>query len=129
MNDQQSAYCGVGGCSLCGVDSVRGGVDQLPKTKKIAARRKSAARGGNLTKRKEYPGKPGPEPTGLTRTIPLMVMLSDEESEHLNRLERAAKETGEKEYKKVQIIRARVFRRGELELLRKRQGANIWRKK
>lgn len=82
-----------------------------------------------MSKKKDYPGKPGPEPTGLTRTIPLLVMLNDIESEHLNRLEREAKENGDKLYKKVQIIRQRVFRRGELDLLRKRQGANICRTK
>ncbi len=126
---EQNIYCGIGGCRVggCGVDRVR--IRALPKTKKIAARRTSAARGGNLTKKKQYPGKPGPAATGLTRTIPLLVMLNVDESEHLNRLERDAKENGDKEYKKVQIIRARVFRRGELDLLRQKQGANIWRKK
>lgn len=76
-----------------------------------------------------YPGKPGPQPTGLRRTIPLPLMLDDDEFEYLNRLETRMTKNGDgRSVKKAQIIRARVFHpgwRNELLDLRREQGANI----
>jgi len=71
-----------------------------------------------------YPGKPGPTPTGLNRTIAFPLMLSKEEWEHLERLERKSIQQKDKK-KKAQIIRERVFHRHELDQLRYEQGANI----
>lgn len=74
-----------------------------------------------------YPGKPGPAPTGLKRTIPLPLMLDADEFEYLSRLEEQSR-TEKHLTKKAQIIRARTFRPGwrrDLDVLRKKQGANI----
>ncbi len=75
-----------------------------------------------------YPGKPGPAPTGLKRTIPLMIMFNDDEWEFLNRLEDRLTNISKRSFKKAQIIRNRLFRYGwkkELTEMRRDQGANL----
>lgn len=76
-----------------------------------------------------YPGKPGPQPTGLRRTIPLPLMLDADEFEYLNRLEEKHTKNGDgKSVRKAHIIRARVFHPGwrtELLEMRHVQGANL----
>lgn len=69
-----------------------------------------------------YPGKPGPEATGLKRTIPLPLMLDNDEWEYLCRMETAVGK------KKARFIRERTFKSGwraDLLQLREIQGANI----
>lgn len=74
---------------------------------------------------KWYPGKPGPQPTGLKRDILFPLQLDKDEFEYLNR--KSTKALGKKRMAGP-WARKKLFRSGwraELLTLRKEQGANI----
>lgn len=83
-----------------------------------------------MTERKKwYPGKPGPKPTGLTRTILYPFALTDDEYEYLNRIARHSDGGDQGGVRKIApYMRKKLFPRGWRDVmlaLRKEQGANI----